>query len=227
MKSNNSLKNILIRYRHAWVFLYGFIYIPWFIYLEKRTIPAHEYYIINSPLDKYIPFCEIFVIPYLFWFLFVAIGVLYFFFTNRKEFYRVMGFLIIGMTIFLFISTIFPNGLHLRPTVFPRDNIFTDMVKNMVYANDTSTNVLPSIHAFNSLGISIAVFHSETLKKRRGIQIATHITTLLILMSTVCLKQHSITDVIAAFLMAGLIYPLVYMPQLGHKKNPDILHHPV
>lgn len=223
MKCNNSLKNILNRYRHAWVLLYGLIYMPWFMYLEKRPIPAHEYFIINSPLDKYIPFCEYFVIPYLFWFAFVAIGVAYFFFTSRKEFYQVMTFLIIGMTIFLIISTIFPNGLHLRPMVFPRDNVFTDMVKNMVYANDTSTNVLPSIHAFNSLGISIAVFHSEKLKARHGIQIVTHITTILILMSTVCLKQHSITDVIAAFLMAGVIYPFVYVLQHKPKKAALIL----
>jgi hypothetical protein len=97
MKCNNSSKNILNRYRHAWVLLYGLIYMPWFMYLEKRPIPAHEYFIINSPLDKYIPFCEYFVIPYLFWFAFVAIGVAYFFFTNRKEFYQVMTFLIIGM----------------------------------------------------------------------------------------------------------------------------------
>lgn len=217
------MKHLLNRYRHAWVFLYGFIYMPWFIYLEKRTIPAHEYFIINSPLDQYIPFCEVFVIPYLFWFIFMVIGVMYFFFTNRREFYQVTSFLIIGMTIFLMVSTVFPNGLHLRPVEFPRDNIFTDMVKNFVYANDTSTNVLPSIHAFNSLGVSIAVFHSNALKKRRGIQIATHVCTLLILMSTVCLKQHSITDVIAAFLMAGLIYPFVYVLQHRSKRETHFL----
>lgn len=218
------MKQFLNRYRHAWVLLYGCIYMPWFIYLEKRTIPAHEYFIINSPLDKYIPFCEIFVIPYLFWFLFVAIGVMYFFFTNRREFYQLMCFLIIGMTVFLIISTVLPNGLHLRPTVFPRDNVFTDLVKNFVYKNDTSTNVLPSIHAFNSLGISIAVFHSETLKKKRGIQIATHVCTILILISTVCLKQHSITDVFAALLMAGLIYPFVYVLQHKRHKETSCLH---
>lgn len=212
---------LLNRYRHAWVLLYGLIYMPWFSYVEKRSIPADEYYIIHSPLDNYIPFCEYFIIPYLFWFSFVAIGVAYFFFTSRKEFYQIMTFLIIGMTIFLIISTVFPNGLHLRPTVFPRDNVFTDMVKNMIYANDTSTNVFPSIHAFNSLGISIAIFHSEKLKKRHGIQLATHVATLLILMSTVFLKQHSILDVIAAFLMAGLIYPFVYAKQ--HKKETIIL----
>lgn len=227
MKSKNSWKNILNRYRHAWVFLYGFIYMPWFLYLEKRSIPAHEYFIINSPLDKYIPFLEIFVIPYLFWFAFMVIGVMYFFFKSRKEFYQVTAFLIIGMTIFLIISTVFPNGLHLRPAVFPRDNIFTDVVKNFVYANDTSTNVLPSIHAFNSLGISIAVARSEILKNRKGVQITTHIVTLLILMSTVCLKQHSITDVIAAFMMAGLIYPFVYVIQHKPKKATKLLHQPI
>jgi len=222
--SRNSWKEILNRYRHAWIFLYGFIYMPWFIYLEKRTIPAHEYFIINSPLDKYIPFCEFFVIPYLFWFIFMVVGVMYFFFTNRKEFYQVTSFLIIGMTLFLIISTVFPNGLYLRPTDFPRDNLFTDMVKNLVYANDTSTNVLPSIHAFNSLGISIAVFHSEALKKRMGIQITTHVTTFLILLSTVCLKQHSITDVIAALLMACIFYPFVYVLQYKSKKETTLLH---
>lgn len=222
--SRNSWKEILNHYRHAWIFLYGFIYMPWFIYLEKRTIPAHEYFIINSPLDKYIPFCEFFVIPYLFWFIFMVVGVMYFFFTNRKEFYQVTSFLIIGMTLFLIISTVFPNGLYLRPTDFPRDNLFTDMVKNLVYANDTSTNVLPSIHAFNSLGISIAVFHSEALKKRMGIQITTHVTTFLILLSTVCLKQHSITDVIAALLMACIIYPFVYVLQYKSKKETTLLH---
>lgn len=227
MKSKNSWKNILNRYRHAWIFLYGFIYMPWFLYLEKRTIPAHEYFIINSPLDKYIPFCEYFVIPYLFWFAFMVIGVMYFFFTNRKEFYQVTGFLIIGMTIFLIISTVFPNGLHLRPTVFPRDNLFTDMVKNLVYANDTSTNVLPSIHAFNSLGISIAVARSESLRKKYWVQIVTHVLTLLILVSTVCLKQHSITDVIAAMVMAGVIYPFVYVIQGRPKKETKLLHQPI
>lgn len=227
MKSKNSLKNILNRYRHAWVFLYGFIYMPWFLYLENRTIPAHEYFIINSPLDKYIPFTEVFVIPYLFWFAFMVIGVMYFFFTNRKEFYQVTCFLIIGMTIFLIISTVFPNGLHLRPTVFPRDNIFTDMVKNLVYANDTSTNVLPSIHVFNSLGISIAVARNEILKKKLWVQIATHITTFLIILSTVFLKQHSITDVFAALVMAGIIYPFVYVIQHKPKKEAKLLHQPI
>lgn len=227
MDSKNSFRQILNRYRHAWVFLYGFIYMPWFMYLEKRNIPAHEYFIIQSPLDSYIPFLEFFVIPYLLWFIFMVVGVMYFFFTNKRDFYRVTSFLIIGMTIFLIISTVFPNGLHLRPTVFPRENIFTDMVRNIVYANDTSTNVLPSIHVFNSLGISIAVANSESLRKKTAVQVITHVLTVLIIMSTVCLKQHSITDVVAALLMAGIIYPFVYVIQGKPKKETKLLHQPI
>ncbi len=221
------MKQILNKYRHAWVFLYGFIYMPWFIWLENRDIPLHEHFIIHSPLDDYIPFLEIFVVPYLFWFVFMVVGVMYFFFKSRREFYQVTGFLIIGMTLFLIISTVFPNGLYLRPTVFPRDNIFTDMVKNYVYANDTSTNVLPSIHAFNSIGVSIAVARSALLRNKVWVQGMTHVLTLLIVISTVCLKQHSITDVFAAILMAGVIYPFVYVPEKKDKKETKLLHQTV
>ena len=114
------------------------------------------------------------------------------------------------MTIFLIICTVFPNALNLRPTVFPRDNVFTDMVK-VLYKTDTPTNVLPSIHVFNSIGVSIAISHSNDLKKHRWIQISAYILAVLIILSTMFLKQHSVTDVIAAVTMACIIYPFVYV----------------
>ena len=200
-------KKLIHKYRHGWVLSYVFIYMPWFIYLERRT--NVQYYIIHSPLDDYIPFIEYFIVPYLLWFAFIAVTVLYFFFTDRKGFYRLTAFLFTGMTIFLIICTVFPNGLHLRPTTFARDNIFVEMVRYL-YATDTSTNVLPSIHVFNSIGAIIAIYHSNALKKHRGIQYTSYILGVLIILSTVFLKQHSITDVIAAFVLAGVIYPFVY-----------------
>ena len=58
------------KYRHAWVLLYGFIYMPWFIWLEKHV--RQGYYLIHSPLDDYIPFVEYFIVPYFLWFVFIA-----------------------------------------------------------------------------------------------------------------------------------------------------------
>ena len=215
-------KNFIKKYRHAWVLLYGFIYMPWFIYLEKRT-DVH-YFLIHSPLDDYIPFVEYFIVPYLLWFAFVAVAAGYFFFTDKTGFYRLSAFLIVGMTFFLFLCTVFPNGLNLRPATFARDNIFVELVKH-VYATDTPTNGLPSIHVFNSLGVCIAIWHSEALKKHRKIQYGAYLLAVLIILSTVFLKQHSVTDVIAAFALACVIYPFVYATQ--EKKATKLSHQPI
>lgn len=222
MKLIDKSKKLLKKYNHAWVLLYIFIYMPWFAYLEQRT--NVHYYIIHSPIDDYIPFLEIFIVPYLLWFLFVAVTVLYFFFTSKTDFYRLSAFLIAGMTAFLAICTVFPNGLNLRPVVFTRDNIFVDLVK-ILYRTDTPTNVLPSIHVYNSIGVSIAIAHSRSLKQHPRIQYGSYILAGLIILSTMFLKQHSVTDVTAAIVMAFVVYPLVYVTQT--RKAPKLSQQPI
>ncbi|WP_346664324.1 phosphatase PAP2 family protein [uncultured Merdimonas sp.] len=221
MKALKNTGKLLKKYSHAWVFLYALIYMPWFTWLEHRT--GVRYTMIHSPLDPYIPFVEYFVIPYLLWFLFISVTGLYFFFTEKQTFYRMAAFTITGMTLFLIICTFFPNGQDLRPAVFERDNIFVRMVQ-IIYATDTPTNVLPSLHVFNSLGAAIAIAHSSRLKKKKAVRIGAWLLTTLIILSTVFLKQHSATDVFAAFAMALVIYPLVYVTQ--EKKAPGLLKQP-
>lgn len=222
MKFIDRGKALVQKYSHAWVFLYAFIYMPWFCYLEEHI--HKDYFIIHSPLDDFIPFIEFFIIPYYFWFLFMAICVFYFFFTDKYGFYRLASFLIIGMTVFLIICTIFPNGLNLRPTTFARDNFCVDLVRRL-YRIDTPTNVLPSIHVFNTVGVLAAAAHSEKLKLHKGTLCSVYIIGVLIILSTVFLKQHSVTDVIAAFAMAGIIYPFVYTSQ--PRKATRFSHQPI
>lgn len=102
-----SFKKLIKKYRHAWVLLYGFIYFPWFTYLERHN--ASEYFFIHSPLDDYIPFVEYFIVPYLLWFAFIAAAILYFLFTDKEGFYKLTAFLFTGMTIFLIICSHFPE----------------------------------------------------------------------------------------------------------------------
>ena len=204
------IRNFLVKYSHIWVFLYGLIYFPWFTYLEKNV--TNDFHIIHMAIDDSIPFVEYFVIPYLLWFVYLAVGACFLFFKDKKGFLQAARFAISGMTIFLIVCTIFPNGLNLRPVTFPRENIFTDLVR-MIYSMDTPTNVLPSIHVYNSIGAMAAIAHSTSLKKHRGVQIGSYVLGILIIFSTVFLKQHSITDVIAALAMACMIYPFVYATQ--------------
>ena len=205
-------KKIFEKYKHGWVFLYAFIYLPWFFYLEKHV--TTEFSEIHVALDDKIPFIEFFIVPYMLWFLFIAVTIGYFFFTNKTEFYQLIVFLFSGMTIFLIISTIFPNGLDLRPDTFVRDNIFVDMVKTL-YKTDTPTNVLPSIHVYNSIGAYVAIRNSQALQKHKWVQTGSLILTVSIILSTMFLKQHSVVDVIVAFGMSAICYVFAY----GVEKN--------
>lgn len=209
MSLSQKIKSFLQKYKHIWVFSYGLIYLPWFFWLEHHV--TTDYHVIHCSLDDKIPFIEFFIIPYLLWFFFIAAVALYFFFTDTAGFYRLCIVLAVGMTAFLLISTVYPNGLALRPTVFSRDNIFTDMVRTL-YAADTPTNVLPSIHVYNTLASCFAISHSEALKKHRIITGGAYVLSALIILATMFLKQHSVIDVCVATAMAYLVRIFVYMP---------------
>ncbi len=201
------MKAFFKRYRHGWPILYGLIYFPWFIYLEKTV--TDEFHLIHIALDDKIPFIEYFIVPYLLWFVFIAGFVFYFFLKDKQEFYQLTALLICGMTLFLIISTVYPNGLALRPTSFERDNLFVELCKTL-WKTDTATNVFPSIHVYNSLAVAIAVVKSKHLKKHRWIQIGSVVLAILIVLSTMFLKQHSVVDVIGGFVTIAIFYPLVY-----------------
>ena len=191
--------------------LYFVVYMTVFFYLEQRNT---SYYVIRFGIDAYIPFCEYFIVPYFLWFAYVALAVVYFGIKDREEGNKMIAFLIVGMTVFLIVSAVFPNGHHLRPKNFERDNIFIDMVKKL-YIADTSTNVLPSIHVYNSLAVMIAVWRTKLLKKHRVIKASLMLLGVSIICSTVLLKQHSMLDVLVAFMLGALVYVICYRDEVA------------
>lgn len=212
----NSLKQFILKYKHAWVLSYFFIYMIWFLALEKHV--TTEFTNVHIWLDDIIPFNEWFVIPYYLWFIYIFATVAYFFFTSKDSFYKVTTYLFIGMTICLIIYTIWPNGQSLRPDLdnLGRNNILIEIVRQL-YKTDTPTNVCPSIHVFNSIGAAIAICKSDTLRKYKWIPISSIILTILICLSTMFLKQHSAFDVLMGILLGFVMYVFVYV--LGSSKE--------
>lgn len=211
MNFKEKLKHFINKYRHGVILVYFFIYMIWFTYLE-RTVTT-DFTPVHSALDKYIPFMEIFVIPYFLWFGYIFVTVAYFFFKSKQDFYKCCAFLFIGMTICLIIYTVWPNGHYLRVDLdsLGRDNIFIRILDKL-YKIDTATNVCPSIHVYNSIGAMIAIRKCEQLRKNKVLQISTVILTVLICMSTVFLKQHSIIDVFSGIILSIIMYAIVYLP---------------
>lgn len=203
------MKKLILKYKHGWVLSYFFIYLIWFFTLEQKV--TVNYATIHIRLDDFIPFNEWFAIPYYLWFFYIFATVAYFFLTSKDDFYKCTSFLFIGMTICLIIYTVWPNGQNLRPDLsqLGRDNILIRLIGRL-YSTDTATNVCPSIHVFNSIGVNIAIHRSEALKKYKWIQIASFVLMILISLSTMFLKQHSAFDVICAIALSFVMYLLVY-----------------
>lgn len=211
------MKQFFNKYKHGLAFLYLPLYLLAFFTLETVVSTDSEYTLIECALDDLIPFCEIFIIPYYLWFVYIVATFVYFFFADRRDFFRLCLFLFTGMTICLIIYAIWPNGHTLRPdlTEIGRDNIFIRLLSGL-YTADTSTNVCPSIHTLNSIGACIAIYHSKTLREQkygRAVRIGTLVLTIAICLSTVFLKQHSILDVFAAMVLVIPLYPIAYLPK--------------
>ena len=117
-------------FRHLKLLLFWPVFGLLFLFVE-RFRPVEQYYAVHCALDDMIPFCEYFIIPYLLWFPYMFGAVAYFIFINdnKQEYYQLTKNLIMGMTIFLIVSFIYPNGHMLRPDSFARDNIFVQMVE--------------------------------------------------------------------------------------------------
>ena len=198
---------LVMQYRSLAVMsVYAVFYLIAFYYLEQRDVAVHE---INLGIDEYVPFCEIFIVPYLLWFAYVALTVVFLCMKDKEESDRLVAFLMEGMTIFIVVSAVFPNGHNLRPKVFERDNIFIDLIRHL-YMADTPTNILPSIHVYNSVAVMIAVWRSRCFAGHMVIKTLMLALGASIICSTVLIKQHSMLDVLLALLLSAVMYSICY-----------------
>lgn len=199
---NRERKKVIVTYSLFLVF-----YLVLFAILEQREAPIR---LVMSRIDQLIPFCEYFIVPYLFWFIYLILTAIYFvvFCKDDKEVKKISYSFITGMSIFLCVSLFFPNGHMLRPSLYG-DGIFISCVK-FLYSIDTATNVFPSMHVFCSVAAAIALLRQNELTKKRGFKLAIEITTILIVLSTCFLKQHSVIDVFGALLLNGICYCVFY-----------------
>ena len=215
----------LPEHKYAYIFpVYMIIYLIWFFSLEFVTYSVVHY--IHSPLDDLIPFCEYFIVPYSTWFLALAGAPVVFAAADREDFLRLCFVMYVGMTIALITYIVWPTGLQLREEL-PRENFFCFLV-SLIRGADTPYNVCPSIHVSSSVAIALVTLSARCLKgKKHGVLIkaAVALWMLLICISTVFVKQHSIIDVywgaglsLALYLIS---FALPFRKTGGREKDSD------
>lgn len=183
-------------------------------YSLERLWVRPRYLPVQCALDFRIPFCEFFLIPYLFWFVFLVGYMAYALFFDKESFKRFMQFTIVTYSAALCIYVLFPSCQQLRPLSFPRDNVLTAFMR-AYYILDTNTNVCPSLHVIGSLAVMFSAGNSKHFSSR-GWRLIFGISAALISVSTVFLKQHSVMDILAALPVCLAGYVLVFQRQKLH-----------
>ncbi|MBE6945233.1 MAG: phosphatidic acid phosphatase [Ruminococcaceae bacterium] len=184
--------------------------------LTENLIPREACYPVHCALDDLIPFCEVFVIPYVFWYFMVAGSLLYFALYNTQSFRELMTYIIVTQVVAMAVYIIFPNRQDLRPDEFLRDNVLTRIV-GFLYSFDTSTNVCPSLHVGYSLGLASAWLKEKGVAV--GWKIFMVVAVILVCLSVAFIKQHSMVDVFAALPMCLLAELIAYRKRWLRRKT--------
>ncbi len=211
------IRCFLHTYPYAVIAVYPLLHILIFFLLGQYDV---ERYLIESPLDAHIPFCEWFIIPYYIWYIYLFGGMVAFLFVSRKDFLRMAICTIGGMAVCIAICVIFPTAIPFRPTSFDRSNPLIWLVE-FTYSMDQPWNVFPSMHCFGAIGITIAVWKSERIGKSAGAKISSGILCILICLSTMFIKQHSILDLFSAIALAVVLYPIAYCVRWNFLEGND------
>ena len=194
----------------------------WLVYfalyfLTENLIPAEKCQPVHMWLDDVIPFHEVFLIPYVFWYFLIVFSLGYFLLYHVDSFKRLQTYIIVTQLTAMAIYILFPSRQDLRPAIFPRDNFLTDCIR-ILYAFDTNTGVCPSLHVAYSIGIA------SVWTKEKGASIwwksFVVVAVILICLSTMFIKQHSAVDFFAALPVCLLAEFIVYHRPKARPANP-------
>ena len=182
------------QFKHL-LYLLGWVGYFALYFLTENLIPYEKCYPVHCFLDDVIPFCEYFVIPYVGWYLLIVGSLIYFALYNPDNFKNMSKYIIVTQIVTMAIYIIFPNRQDLRPDVFVRDNVFTDVIK-LLYSFDTNTNVCPSLHVAYSVGIASTWLREKSVSK--WIKTIIVLFCFMVCISVAFVKQHSVVDIFAA-----------------------------
>ena len=156
---------------------------------------------LETPLDRALPVVPIFAIPYVSLIPCIGVSLVAFLFF-RVRIYRSAALTMIIVWLISYAVYFFLQSYIARPQITGIDP-FSAIIRT-IYASDQPYNDFPSLHT--SLSTVIAI-HWWRLDRRIGIPAA--IWTVLIVASTVLVKQHYLADVAGGLVLAAVTSAIV------------------
>jgi len=178
------------------VFLVVFQSLTYLIVKQFQTNP----HVLGSFLDDKIIFIPQFVYFYIFWYF--LLFYVPFYLIKTDKFYTYFKSNITSIIIACIIFIIYPTTI-IRDTVIT-SNISTYLV-NLIYKIDTPVlNCLPSIHCI----LSFLFIFSVMKEKKSFNKYFIIISSTLVILSTVFIKQHVIIDIVLAFFISYIVFKI-------------------
>lgn len=166
------------------------------------------------PWDAQIPLIKEFVVIYNFSYPFMFINLILFLIRYKHIFVKsalsiALGN-VLGFITYLLYQTVVP-----RPEVLGND-LFSEMLR-MTYNMDNPYNGFPSLHISSTTIILISILSSKSNKKYKVFSI---VLCVLITLSTLFIKQHTILDVLGGVVYGSLSFITVsYVIKLKSKNG--------
>lgn len=181
-------------------------------YFLAKFTPV-EAVVVGGKLDDIIPFLPFWVIFYVLWYPLLIFVPCYIYKYDRGKFYTyiIIKFVIDVVSFFIFIF---------YPTIFNRPELVVNgpftWVLNIIYMNDTpAMNCLPSMHCTTCFTSIYTIVKSNKIPKKCKVLFS--IIFVLIVLSTLFVKQHAIIDVITALILTIIVSFLIYKLKLDNK----------
>lgn len=199
-----SISKFLKENRQILLFL-GILPFHGMFFLTER-LPL-TYTVVHSPLDDLIPFLPVFVIPYIAWYGYITLPLIYLCFREKALFCKLCRVMIPGMAIANVLFVLFPTAVDFRPEAIGEG--LSLALCRWIYSCDRPVNVCPSLHCFEAVAIHLTVFRGTKFSGCWGSRIASGVLVALICMATVCIKQHSVIDAVLGIAMAFVLFAIV------------------
>lgn len=158
-------------------------------------------------IDQKIPFLPNFIYPYLsLYILFIIYFVYLLQFFDRRDIWTriapsIISMIIIACIIFIFFPSNYPRPDLNKEEMHP---ITRDLIE-FLYKTDPPNNTTPSLHVTSSFLFALMGYDISKI-----IGIALTIWAIIIMFSTLFVKQHYITDAITGIILAAFIYFIIY-----------------
>ena len=181
-----------------------------------------NYHIMSIPLDAKIPYLPGFVYIYMIWYPFLIISFYFIYKYNKTKYIKMIIAIVLSLLVLYMCFILYPS-MVIRPTADTYHDI-TSFVIYVVFKTDTPVNCFPSGHCLLCFLLLFSVY--KDYKLPNYLRYIIIIINILIIASTLLIKQHVIVDVIGSFILSTTMYYIIsnfkYFDKIKNKMKYQI-----